>query len=72
MAVTPVATHAESELPPLPRRNRSATTNVRSTPEWKAWLAGLAAHSRKGLADTIDEALFRFSRAESYTPPPRR
>ena len=66
----PLATHVDPEA--RSRRNRSSTTNVRSTPEWKEWLAGFAAHSRKVLADTIDEALLRFSRAESYAPPPRR
>ena len=74
MADTSAASQA-SQVEPEPRgpaATGSSTTNVRSTPEWKAWLAGFAAHSRKGLADTIDEALLRFSRAESYAPPPRR
>lgn len=57
---------------PQPNRVRSATTTVRSTPEWKEWLDRFSAHVRKDLADAIDEALLRYARGEGFEPPPKR
>jgi len=57
---------------PQPNRVRSATSNIRSTPEWKAWLDRFAAHVRKDMADAVDEALLRYARAEGFELPPKR
>ena len=55
-----------------PNRVRSAVTNIRSSPEWKAWLQRFADHTRKDLADVVDEALLRYARAEGFEQPPKR
>lgn len=57
---------------PQPSRIRSAVTNIRSSPEWKAWLQSFADHTRKDLADVVDEALLRYARAEGFELPPKR
>lgn len=55
-----------------PNRVRSEVTNIRSSPEWKEWLVRFAAHTRKDLADVMDEALLRYARAEGFEQPPKR
>lgn len=61
-----------TEPTPGPSRIRSSVTNIRSSPEWKAWLGRFAAHTRKDLADVMDEALLRYARAEGFELPPKR
>ena len=63
---------APSESRPEPNRVRSSATNIRSSPEWKDWLARFAGHTRKDLADVVDEALLRYARAEGFELPPKR
>lgn len=57
---------------PDPERVRSSNTNLRSRPEWKAWLEEVA--SSKGLtaAEVIDRALLLWARDEGLTMPPKR
>jgi hypothetical protein len=61
-----------SKRRPEPNRIRSSITNIRSSPEWKEWLARFAVHTRKDLADVIDEAVLRYARAEGFELPPKR
>ena len=46
-----------------PSRVRSAVTNIRSSPEWKAWLDRLAEFNRSSsLADMVDDAVVDYAR----------
>ena len=62
----------KGEPKPQPHRVRSATTNIRSTPEWKEWLLRFADHVRKDVADAVDEAMLRYARGEGFEAPPKR
>lgn len=62
----------KGEPKPQPHRVRSATTNIRSTPEWKDWLERFAAHERKDIADAVDEGMLRYARAVGFELPPKR
>jgi hypothetical protein len=62
----------EGRAKPQPTRIRSGVTNIRSSPEWKAWLQRFADFTRKDLADVVDEALLRYARAEGFELPPKR
>lgn len=55
-----------------PKRVRNAVTNVRSTPEWKAWLERYAEFKRKDLVDLIDECVLMAARADGFEMPPKR
>jgi hypothetical protein len=52
---------------PEPNRVRSATTNLRSTPEWKEWAEKLAEHDRApSLIELIDRALVAYARGVGF------
>ncbi len=57
-----------------PKRKASyATVNIKASPEWKAWLDGLAIHCRTDMAKLIDRGLILVSKAEGYpVEAPRR
>ena len=59
---------------PQPDRTRSAVTNIRSSPEWKAWLERLADFNRSSsLADLVDDAVVAYARDVKFPePPPKR
>ena len=59
---------------PDPQRVRSAVTNIRSSPEWKAWLERLVEfHRSPSVADLVDDAVVLLAR-ELKVPeaPPKR
>jgi hypothetical protein len=59
---------------PQPRRIRSATTNIRSSPEWKEWVDGLAEFDRApSVNELFDRALVAYAREIKYPKPaPKR
>jgi len=69
---TPAASDPRGTARRTPRRVRSEIVSVRSTPEYKAWLARFSAHLRKDVVDAIDEAILRYARAEGFDLPPKR
>lgn len=48
------------------RKATHATVNIKTSPEWKAWLDGLTAHCRTDTSKLIDRALILLARAEGY------
>ena len=57
---------------PDPSRVRSELTNIRSTPEWKAWLLKFAEFMGTDVSDLIDDSLLRRAREAGFKMPPRR
>jgi hypothetical protein len=58
---------------PNPDRVRSAVTNIRSSPEWKAWLEELAEANRSSLADLVDDAVLALAKRIKFEKPaPKR
>jgi hypothetical protein len=59
---------------PDPQRVRSAVTNIRSSPEWKAWLERLVVFNRSpSLADLVDDAVVLLAREIKFPEmPPKR
>lgn len=60
-ATMPKKTPGENPRP-QPRRVRSAATNIRSTPEWKAWLEELAEFDRCDYVELIDRAVVEYAK----------
>jgi hypothetical protein len=48
---------------------RTVLTNIRSSPEWKAWLDELAKFDRSTVADVIDHALVDYARGKGFPKP---
>ena len=59
---------------PDPQRVRSAVTNIRSSPAWKAWLERLADFNRSpSLAELVDDAVVMLARELKFPEaPPKR
>ena len=59
---------------PDPARTRFAVTNVRSSPDWKAWVEGLAEFDRAtSVSELVDRALVAYARERGHkVPPPKR
>jgi hypothetical protein len=59
---------------PDPQRVRSAVTNIRSSPEWKAWLERLVEFNRSpSIADLVDDAVVLLAREIKFPEaPPKR
>jgi hypothetical protein len=52
---------------PKPRGERPAiAVTLRGSPEWKAWVEGLAEYCRLDVAKLIDRALVDMARKEGY------
>jgi hypothetical protein len=52
---------------------RQITVTIKSGPEWKAWVDGLAEHVRNDVAKVIDHALVDYAAKHGYAKPaPRR
>lgn len=59
--------------PSLERAVRSVVNTLRSTPDWRDWMARLAESERIGVPDLIDRALVDYARKVDFPePPPRR
>jgi hypothetical protein len=65
---------AEPEPKPKVHRVRDATTNIRSTQEWKAWVDELADFDRApSVNDLVDRALVAYAREIKFPKPaPKR
>ena len=65
------ATMAKKKPGPKPSggAGRTVLTNIRSTPEWRAWLDELSKFDRSTIADVIDHALVDYARAKGFPKP---
>jgi len=64
---------AKTSQPPEQWNRKSLVLQVRGSPEWKAWLEGLAEFDRTTVADVADRAIVRYAREIGFTEPaPKR
>lgn len=59
--------------PPLPKAKlKEATTTIRSTDEWRDWVARFARHLGFDKSILFDQALRAFAKVNEFEPPPDR
>lgn len=57
---------------PQPNRVRASVTNIRSTPEWKAWLVEFADAQGTDIVDLMEEGMLMLAHKRGFKMPPPR